>query len=320
MKLNNTQLLNYVARIRLTQAMKNTYARQIDDLVSELCGAIDEHTDMRVTRVLRAGSWKKGTALRPRAEHPLDIDLVFFLDLEESSAAEVSVLHDTLLAFLKAAYPNKSEDDFKGGQKTVGLVFRGSGLMADLVPVVPLKSDPAYVWQPSIEPGGGRFVTSVERQLEFVQQRKAANPAYSATVRMLKAWKARKELEVSSFAIELTLAHLDLTRGTATNIEDAALRAFEYLCRSTFPPILFPGAIGMATDEPGPAYVADPTNNANNVLKRLDAAEWARVREAALAAWEALSFAQSKASQAETLELWKEVFGPRFNIEPPEET
>ena len=43
-----------------------------------------------------AGAWKKGTALRPRNEHPLDADLVFFLNVDEAAAEDVAGLNATL--------------------------------------------------------------------------------------------------------------------------------------------------------------------------------------------------------------------------------
>lgn len=194
MELSNSDLLNFAGRIKLRQKKKSDYSGQVDNLISTVETGIKEHTDMHVTRVLRTGSWRKGTALRPSGDRALDIDIVFFLDIEESSAKEIQTLQDTMLDFLVKAYPNKKRSDFEGGEKTIGLVFRGSGLEADLVPVVPLSSKSDFVWQPSKKKTTSPFVTSIDGQLEFIRGVKEIDSNYTSVVRMLKEWRSRKEL------------------------------------------------------------------------------------------------------------------------------
>lgn len=318
MQLTNQQFLAYVGRIKLTQEMKRKYKAQLDNLIDTVQDAIKDQTDIKVTRTILAGSWKKGTALRPRNEHPLDADLVFFLNVDEAAAEDIAGLNATLLDFLLKAYPNKKPEDFKAGEKTVNLVFRGTGLKVDLVPVVPLKKTPAYVWQPTTDPSPTLFITSVDGQLDFVVARKAANTNYTSVVRMLKAWKARKELEISSFAIELLVAHLDVTRGVLSSIEGSVIRFFEFLARDERLAVSFSGAAGAVPATSSPAYLGDPTYNPNNVLSRMEGTAWDEVRAGAETAWETLEFARSKTGRGDTVVLWKEVFGSYFNIEEEE--
>lgn len=320
MKLTNTDLHNYVGRIKLTVEQKRRYQAQIDNLVTTASDGINAHRNLRVSRVLQTGSWRKGTALRPRDGHALDIDLAFFLALPEEAANNVEGLHETLLNFLVAAYPTKRREDFKPGHKTVGLVFKGSGLKVDLVPVVPLSSDPTYVWQPSISGTGAKFVTSIEGQLKFIQAIKERDPNWSSLVRMIKAWRNRQELELSSFAVELLSAHLLIKLGEGHNLEDAVIRFFDFLARPNMPSITFAGAKGQTwSGPPAPIYLADPTYNPNNVLERMTDEEWSEVQDKAQNACELLPYAQSKRRQRETIDLWKEVFGPSFNIEAEED-
>jgi hypothetical protein len=275
MKLNNTQLLNFVMRIKLTAEGKRKYANQIDNLIETVRKGIEKHTDLKVTRVLRAGSWMKGTALRPRDGFALDIDIVFFLDVPPEKIDDLDDLHDTVLDFLVAAYPNKTRDDFRGGEKTVGLVFRGSGLEADLVPVIPREDGSKYVWQPSSKPGDSKFITSVDGQLEFVRSIKSDDVNWTALVRMLKTWRNRQEIPLSSFAIELLAAHLMLMKGAGDNLEDAVIRFFDFVGRGKFDAITFDGAEGgIDASSAGPVYLADPTNNQNNVVERMTVGDW----------------------------------------------
>lgn len=315
MELSNPQLLNYVGRIKLTPDMKRKYTDQIDNLITTVSVAIKSQTKLKVTKVLRAGSWKKGTALRPRSEHPLDADLVFFLNGTEDAAPDIAGLNATLLELLLAAYPTKKAADFKAGEKTVNLVFRGTGLKVDLVPVVPLAHEAEYVWQPTTTPSPVVVVTSVVGQLDFSARRKEANPSYTAIVRMLKAWKAHNELELSSFAVELLVAHLDLTVGVQSGIEAAVVRFFEFLARDQRIAVSFNAAAGRVPNPAPDPYLADPTHNENNVLERTSPAEWAEVVVAAETAWSTLTYAQAKATMGDTVALWKEVFSRYFNIE-----
>ena len=78
MNLNNSQLINYKDRIKFTNEDKLRYQDQIDHLVSSIESKIRERTDTRVIKVLQAGSWKKGTILKPKDDIPFDIDLIFF--------------------------------------------------------------------------------------------------------------------------------------------------------------------------------------------------------------------------------------------------
>ena len=76
MKYTNQQLNNYVNRIKLTQEQKSSYSQQIDNMKDNVLKAINGLENTKVTKVKRAGSWKKGTALAPTGDYPLDIDMV----------------------------------------------------------------------------------------------------------------------------------------------------------------------------------------------------------------------------------------------------
>jgi hypothetical protein len=60
--------------------------------------------------------------------------------------------------------------------------------------------------------------------------------------------------------------------------------------------------------------VSDPTNNENNSAKKLDDSTWIEIIQEANDAFDSLNIAQSKLGIGETIEEWKHVFGPTFNI------
>ena len=313
MEYTNQQLSNFVKRIKLTQEQKSSYADQIDNLKDNVLKAINGMENARVTKVRRAGSWKKGTALAPKGDYPLDIDMVFFLDLEADTSFDAEELREEIIKVLCDAYPNKERSDFTDGQKTIGVVFRGSGLEVDIVPFIPEKGNTTYGRQPRKKLNSGEFKTSVEKQLDFISEIKDKCSNFTSIVRILKSWRNYKELELSSFSIELAVAHL-IKKGriSDSSINQAIIIFFEFFGSGNPIEVYFSGAIGP---EAGSApWIADPTNNENNTV-RLSDSEWGEVAEAAENGFDTISYGQNVREAGKTLDLWKEVFGPTFNIQ-----
>ena len=144
MEYKNQQLGNYVDRIKLTRNKKLSYVQQVSNLKDNVSKAINDMESTKVTSVRRAGSWKKGTALAPKGDYPLDVDMVFFLNLEENISFDAEELRSEIIQVLCKAYPHKTRLDFTDGQKTVGVVFKGSGLEIDIVPFIPEKGNTTY--------------------------------------------------------------------------------------------------------------------------------------------------------------------------------
>ena len=313
MKYTNQQLNNYVNRIKLTREQKSSYSQQIDNMKDNVLKAINGLENTKVTKVKRAGSWKKGTALAPTGDYPLDIDMVFFLDLEEDTSFDAEELREEVINVLCEAYPTKERSDFTDGQKTIGVVFRGSGLEVDIVPFIPVKGNTIYGRQPRKKLNSGEFKTSVDKQLDFIIEVKDQCSNFTSIVRILKSWRNYKELELSSFSIELAVAHL-IKEGkiTTTSINQAIINFFEFFGNGNPIKLYFSAAIGLQTDEA--PWIADPTNNENNTVRFSDS-EWDEVVEVAECGFETISYAQTVQEIGMTLALWKEVFGPTFNIQ-----
>ena len=312
MEYTNQELNNYVNRIKLTQEKKSSYTNQVDNLKDNVLTAVNGMENTKVTNVKRAGSWKKGTALAPKGEHPLDIDMVFYLDIEEDTSFDAEELREEVIDVLCEAYPNKERSDFTDGKKTIGVVFRGSGLEVDIVPFIPEKGNTTYGRQPRKKLNSGEFKTSVDKQLDFTRKIKDKNSNFTSIVRILKSWRNYKELEFSSFSIELVVASLiEEKRISNSSINQAIITFFEFLGSDNPVEVYFSGAIGP---KKGSApWVADPTNNENNTI-RLSDSEWDEVVEEAENGFETISYAQTVRETGKTLDLWKEVFGPTFNI------
>ncbi len=315
MEYTNQQLNNYISRIKLTQEKKSSYKSQIENLKANVLRATKEMDNTKVTKVKRAGSWKKGTALAPKGDYPLDIDMVFYLEIEESTLFDAQELRDEIISVLCKAYPSKEKSDFTDGQKTIGVVFRGSGLEVDIVPFIPEKGNTTYGRQPRKKLNSGEFKTSVDKQLDFVNLIKNKCPNFTSIVRILKSWRNYKEIELSSFSIELAVAHLIETgRISGSSINQAVITFFEFFGNGNPVNVYFSRAIGPRTGSP--PWIADPTNNENNTIRMSDS-EWREIVDVAECGFETISYAQTVQESGKTSDLWKEVFGPSFNVQEP---
>lgn len=312
MEYTNEQLGNYVKRIKLTQEKKSSCTQQIDSLKENVLRAINGMENTRVIKVKRAGSWKKGTALAPKGDYPLDVDMVFFLDVEDDTSFDAQELRDEIIDVLCKAYPNKERSDFTDGQKTIGVVFKGSGLEVDIVPFIPEKGNTTYGRQPRKKLNSGEFKTSIDKQLDFASSIKANCLNYTSIVRLLKSWRNYQELELSSFSIELVVAHLIKQGRISSSINQAVINCFEFFGNENRVQVYFPCAIGPKSDSA--PWIADPTNNENNTV-RLSDSEWNEVIEVAELGFETISYAQTVQEIGKTLALWKEVFGPSFSVQ-----
>lgn len=296
------------------------YRDQLNHLKDNLEEKIknDERNAIKVTKFLIGGSWKKHTILRHTGEHPIDIDLILYVEGDENLGNDLKKLHDFVYNYLTSIYPTKDIDrdvDMEGNTKSIKIKFISSGLEIDIVPVVPLASPAGYVLQPQ-RGGGGKYTTSVESQLTFAKNRYQANNVYNAVVRCLKWWRNYKELkpELSSFMIELILAYLEINEGVEVNIEENIIRFFRFLSDPDFPVIKFREAINHVPAYSTPIFIGDPTNNENNTAKKTDTTTWAEIVKEANIAFETLNYAQCINTTGNTIDEWKSVFGPSFNI------
>jgi len=235
----------------------------------------------------------------------------------QASKFDLASLHQRLRLLLCAAYPQKKPEDFTVQPRTLGIVFRVSGMEVDLVPIIPIEGPGDYGWQPS-STGDAPIKTSVGKQLEFIRARKDRYHQFTALVRLVKHWRNHHELDetLRSFMIELIVSHLQDDEGSPPSLEKGLLRFFLYVAQSELrDPVIFPEN-GKVTSLPkDPVVILDPVNTENNVARRLTDLERQEIVNKATAAWETLTAARNNNFKGETLEYWKETFGRSFVIE-----
>jgi tRNA nucleotidyltransferase (CCA-adding enzyme) len=313
MGLSNAELTYYDSNVlRLPADKRKEYHAQVDRLITELSRTVRDQTEIKITKVVKAGSFAKYTILRKTAEDPVDVDVVFYISGKDVTHETLTSLSDTIYKLLIKIYPNKDVEDFEIQRKAATVVFVGSGLSVDIVPVVEDEARPGYGWQYDLETGT-RMETCPPGQIQFVRDRKTKDKDFRTLVRLAKKWRNRAELKpLKSFTIELIMAHILDTEGREGTIESRFRRFLLYIAQSGLQDrIMFPENSQPYGKFSDPVVILDPVSSDNNVTSRLSDAERKQIAEAALEAWETANFASAENDN----EVWKELFGPRFKVE-----
>jgi hypothetical protein len=313
MKLSDKELGGYITRkLALPGDERNEYRNQVGRLLQKLDNVLATDGSYKIIKFRRAGSLEKGTSNRPRAGKPVDADVgVYFAvdDIEDFNLADLQGLIKDLLA---AAYPQKSPDDFEEGGRTFGVVFRGSGLEIDLVPIVAIDAGADYGLQYSRT--GACIKTSVKAHIDHYRDHAQRDPLLAPLLRLAKRWRYWQELAgIQSFHLELVLSYLIDRDGPALGLEEGLRRLFLFVARDL--------ALGVAFDRADPStftdsvVIVDPANEENNVAARVEPRERDAFVAAAKDALTTITLAQGLPGKVETITSWKELFGDNFSIE-----
>jgi hypothetical protein len=316
-ELNDAQVGWFVDnRLKLPKGKRSEYLKQVDGMIANFSAKAAEDPNLKIVKFLKTGSLRKGTVLRPSGDVGVDSDIAVFLNVVDPEVYDLDELHDRIRALLIAAYPGKAPSDFTVQPRTLGIVFRTSGLALDLVPILPIDGPDDYGWQPSSR-GESPLKTSVTKQLEFIRVRKEGYARFTSLVRLLKHWRNQHELdELRSFMIELIVSHLQDVHGRPASLEEGLLSFFLYLAQNELRlPIVAPELGAQAYLPADRVVILDPVNAENNVARRLTEADCQEIVARATDAWELITAARNNGFKGETLEAWKEVFGRSFAIE-----
>ncbi|HEX7855038.1 MAG TPA: CBASS oligonucleotide cyclase [Sphingobium sp.] len=313
MALNNTELRYYDSNVlRLPADKRKDYHAQVDRLITELCKSVRDKTEIKITKVVKAGSFAKYTILRKTASDPVDVDVVFYIAGRDATKETLNSLSATIYDLLIKIYPNKSIEDFEIQRKAATVKFVGSGLSVDIVPVIEDAARAGYGWQYDIH-DGSKIQTCAPCQIQFVRDRKNQDGDFRTLVRMAKKWRNYAEIKpLKSFAIELIMAHVLATQGKAGSIEQRFRNFLLYIAQSGLKDqISFPENTAPFGSFSDPVVILDPVYSLNNVTSRISEAERKEIVAAAQEAWETANFASAENDNG----VWKELFGPGFKVE-----
>ncbi|POF30243.1 CBASS oligonucleotide cyclase [Roseibium marinum] len=313
MPLTNTELRYYDSNVlRLPADKRKEYHEQVDRLIDELRKSVRDRTEIKITKVVKAGSFAKFTILRKTSVDPVDVDVVFYISGKDASQETLDSLNDTIHELLIKIYPNKSVEDFEIQRKAATVTFVGTGLSVDIVPVIEDESQPGYGWQFDIH-DGSKIQTCAPCQIKFVRDRKNQDGDFRTLVRLAKKWRNQAEVKpLKSFAIELIMAHVLEVQGNSGSVEQRFRNFLLYIAQSRLKErISFPENNPPYGSFSDPVVILDPVYSLNNATSRISEAEREEIVAAAEEAWEAANFGSAENDN----EVWKEIFGPRFKTE-----
>jgi tRNA nucleotidyltransferase (CCA-adding enzyme) len=313
MALSNTELRYYDSNVlRLAADKRKQYHVQVDRLITELCKSVRDKAEIKITKVVKAGSFAKYTILRKTAVDPVDVDVVFYVSGRDANQETLNSLNDLIYDLLIKIYPTKSVEDFEIQRKAATVTFVGTGLSVDIVPVIEDLGRPGYGWQFDIH-DGSKIQTCALCQIKFVRDRKDQDKDFRTLVRMAKKWRNHAGVKpLKSFTIELIMAHVLAEQGAGGSIEQRFRNFLLYIAQSGLKDeIRFPENVAPFTTFADPVAILDPVCSLNNVASRISEAERQEIVAEAEEAWEAANFASADNDN----EVWKEIFGPRFKTE-----
>lgn len=313
MSLTNASLQYYDSNVlRLSQAKRTEYHSQVDNLISELRKHIIDQSDLKITKVVKAGSFAKYTILNKTEGSLIDVDVVFYVSGQDVDSKTLESLNDLIYELLIKIYPTKSVYDFEIQRRAATVKFIKSGLDVDVVPVIQDKDNLEYGWQYDIKTGE-RNLTCAPCHINFVRDQKNKDKHYRTLVRMAKRWKDFAQPKgLKSFHIELILAFLQNRDGPTQSIEKRFCEFLMYVAQTKLNDrIDFPENDSKIKKYfSDPVVIVDPANHENNVASRITEDEKEKIAELALKAWETAIYASVENDE----EVWTEIFGNKFKI------
>ena len=307
MALTNKELRYFDSNVlRLSAEKRKEYHAQVDRLVAELSSRLKGHDEIKITHVIKSGSFAKYTILRKTSTDPLDVDVVFYISGKEISEETLQGLNDTIHALLLDIYPSKKVEDFEIQRKATTVTFIGSGISVDIVPVIADESRDGYGWQ--FDLNHGEVIESCAPcQIKFVRDRKNMDSDYRTLVRLAKKWRNYYEVDpIKSFHIELILAFILDQEGSGGSVEERFRRFLLYIAETELQQVL-----SFPENFKDPVVILDPICSTNNTAARITEDERVEIVKAADESWEIAHFASVENDHTE----WKSLFGPRFKTE-----
>ena len=311
MSLKNSELQYYDSNVlRLPSEKRKEYHTQVDNLITELSKHITSNSDLKIAKVVKAGSFAKYTILKKTIDDPIDVDIVFYISNKNIEESTLDNLNDLIYTLLIKIYPNKAVEDFEIQKKATTVTFIKSGLSVDVVPVIQDVQDPNHGWQYDLITKQTNL-TCAPCHIQFIRDRKNSDKHYRTLVRMAKRWKNFAcPPGLKSFHIELILAFLQDRYGPTESIEQRFREFLGYIAQSELNErIDFPENSGKTQKKfSDPVVILDPANHENNVASRITLEEKKLIVSKALQAWEIANYA----SVEDDNDIWKEIFGNKF--------
>jgi predicted nucleotidyltransferase len=255
-------------------------------------------TVFRANRIIRVGSYSRGTSIR----HTSDVDLMLILERDEIRRGGQFKTSTTVLNNVRAQLSDRYfQTNVRRDKQAVVVQFRGNQYPVDVVPAVYYRhggnsSYPIYIIP---DGNGGWLETSPLAHNKFIKDAdKASKGKLKRTSKLIKYWRYCREPHVplNSFHVELLLAHENICSGPksyALCFNNALAALANHGCQPLDDPVGISGLIEAANTEPMRGKVQ------------------AAVLSSAQRTYNAI-MAERDGNMVEALRLWEIVFNHRF--------
>lgn len=306
------------SKVNLRRDDVKEYREQVWRLRDKLETYLSDHPDFSLKKMMLSGSLAKGTALRTIN----DIDVAMYVSAGDAPTS-ISNLVQYLAKKLETAFPNFSADQIQPQTYSVKVNFKGSGLDVDIVPIL-YDGDPQWRGQLVSQEDGSFLETSIPMHIDFCRARKTKSPKHFVqNVRLAKFWAKRCKSEINdfrfkSFMIELIFAKL-VDDGVDLSFYPDSLQAFfNYLATSNLAELIaftdYYNASKVSVASWQPVKIIDPVNCTNNVSRLYTSQQANLIVSAASDAGDAIEWAKQASGKGETVDAWRDVFGPAFSV------
>lgn len=252
----------------------------------------------RTNRVIRVGSYSRGTSIR----HTSDVDLMLVLERDEVRRGSQFKSSTTVLNSVRAQLSDRYfQTDVRRDRQAVVVRFGNDQYPVDIVPAAYQRHGGNNIYPIFIIPdgAGGWLETSPLAHNKFIKDAdEASGWKLKRTAKLIKFWRYCREphIPLNSFHVELLLAHESICAGAKSyglcfNNALAALANRE--CQPLEDPVGISGLIEAANTEVMRAKVQ------------------AAVLSSAQRAYNAV-MAERAGNAVEALRLWEIVFNHRF--------
>jgi len=289
---------------------------QVNRLRDRLESYLKEHPDFSLKKMILSGSLAKGTALK----FINDVDVAMYVSAGDAPA-NMNELSSWLASRLREAFPNFKPEQVVENPHTLTVLFSGSGLKVDVVPIL-YEGDPDWKGYLVSKHTGEKILTSIPLHIDFIRRRKVKHDVhYAQIVRLLKYWAKNQKTEnenfrFKSFMIELLVSHLADNGLVFDNYPEALANIFAYIAKDAFKsPIIFSDHYDAQSCEETahPIRIWDPINPKNNTAKLYTDQQKNTIIEAALDAGDAIDSALRCPTKSDSLRYWRKIFGPTFD-------
>lgn len=316
MEITDSDINTFVeTRVNLKKDKVDEYRGQVSCLIENFDDYLSKHEDFSLKKLLHFGSCAKGTAISTTSD--LDVAVYLTPDKEGEQIGNILSSIRDCLSEAMTKY-GMTDDQFTVGKHCVCVIFKGSKLEVDVVPVISIKDASKNEWGWLMDKyGTERLKTSIPLHLKFIRKRKETFNKYAAFVRLTKWWKSIQEVPLKSFLIELIWAHLVDTEEIPDSYCDGFPVFFKYVLRTKLKtPIIFSDNYSpsrVTTNNSDIVRIYDPVNPENNAGKTITSDEYSKILQKGQEAMNVLMMATCAPSKAKAIEQWQRILGPSFN-------